>query len=111
MINPINMTNTINNLTSTSTTLVEQVETNILNYFKENHLKVGDSIPNEAQLAEELGVARGVLREALSPLKMIGLIESRTRRGMFLREPSFIKGFEVAIDPHFMSESSMFNLL
>ena len=46
MINPINMTNTINNLTSTSTTLVEQVETNILNYFKENHLKVGDSIPN-----------------------------------------------------------------
>ena len=30
---------------------------------------------------------------------------------MFLREPSFIKGFEVAIDPHFMSESSMFNLL
>ena len=105
------MTNTINNLTSTSTTLVEQVETNILNYFKKNHLKVGDSIPNEAQLAEELGVARGVLREALSPLKMIGLIESRTRRGMFLREPSFIKGFEVAIDPHFMSESSMFNLL
>ena len=58
MINPINMTNTINNLTSTSTTLVEQVETNILNYFKKNHLRVGDSIPNEAQLAEELCVAR-----------------------------------------------------
>ena len=61
-------------------TLVDQVEDKLLNFLKDNSLKVGDAIPNETELSTALGVARSVLREALSRLKMIGMIESRTRR-------------------------------
>lgn len=113
MIYPINTMNdnSIFNVVSNALGRPDSVEMNILAYFKEQGYKIGDSIPNEAQLAANLGIARGVLREALSPLKMIGLIESRTRRGMFLREPSFLAGLQLATDPHFMSEASLFNLL
>ena len=53
-----------------SVTLVDHVEDKLLNYFKEMKMKPGDAIPNESELAEALGVARSVLREALSRLRM-----------------------------------------
>ena len=61
------------------TTLIDQVEDSLLTYFKKNDLRCGDSIPNENNLAAELGVARSVVREALSRLKMMGLIHARPR--------------------------------
>ena len=72
------------------TTLIDQVEDSLLTYFKKNDLGRGDSIPNENSLAAELGVARSVVREALSRLKMMGLIHARPRKGMVLTEPSII---------------------
>ena len=62
------------------TTLIDQVEDSLLTYFKKNDLRRGDSIPNENNLAAELGVARSVVREALSRLKMMGLIHARPRK-------------------------------
>ena len=64
---------------SQTITLVDQVEDRLLNYLKEKDIRTGDSIPNELELAAALGVARSVLREALSRLKMMGMIETRTR--------------------------------
>ena len=60
---------------------------------------MGDSIPNEIELSSALGVARSVLREALSRLKMMGMIESRTRRGMILTEPFILGGMKRVVDP------------
>lgn len=94
-----------------SFTLVDQVEDKLLNYFKINDLKVGDSIPNEVELSAALGVARSVLREALSRLKMMGMIESRTRRGMILTEPFILGGMKRVIDPRIMSQESLLDLL
>ena len=37
------------------TTLIDQVEDSLLTYFKKNDLRCGDSIPNENNLAAELG--------------------------------------------------------
>lgn len=96
---------------SKGVTLVDQVEDRLLTYIKENKLEVGDSIPNEMELAAALGVARNVLREALSRLKMIGMIESRTRRGMILREPSFLNDVHKKIDPRMLSEKSLLDIL
>ena len=75
---------------SQTITLVDQVEDKLLNYLKEKDIRTGDSIPNELELAAALGVARSVLREALSRLKMMGMIETRTRRGMILTEPTIL---------------------
>ena len=91
-----------------SITLVDQVEDKLLNYFRSQDLKVGDSIPNEIELSSALGVARSVLREALSRLKMI---ESRTRRGMILTEPFILGGMKRVVDPRIMSQESLLDLL
>ena len=92
-------------------TLVDQVEEKLLTYFKDQNMNVGDPIPNEVELSTALGVARSVLREALSRLKMMGMIESRTRRGMILAEPSILGGMKRAIDPRILSKNSLFDLL
>lgn len=55
-------------------TLVDVVEEKLLQYLKDNDYCIGCTVPNEMELASSLGVARSVVREALSRLKMIGLI-------------------------------------
>ncbi len=92
-------------------TLVDQVEDKLLNYFRMNDLRAGSAIPNEQELANALGVARSVLREALSRLKMMGMIESRTRRGMILTEPSILGGMKRVVDPRILSEATLFDIL
>ena len=92
-------------------TLVDKVEDQLLTYLRNQNYQVGDLIPNEMELAADLGVARSVLREALSRLKMIGLIESRTRRGMVLKEPSLLGGMRRIIDPRILSEEALYDIL
>lgn len=92
-------------------TLVDQVEDRLLSYFKEQNLKVGDSVPNELELADALGVARNVLREALSRLKMIGLVESRTRRGMVLTEPSLFCSMSRIVDQRMLSDDTLYGIM
>ncbi len=92
-------------------TLVDQVEEKLLDYFRTHKMKPGDPIPKEQDLCEALGVARSVLREALSRLRMLGMIESRTRRGMILREPHLLGGLQRVLDPEILGDETLFNLL
>ena len=92
-------------------TLVDQVEQSLIDYFKEKGLRPGDSLPNELELAETLGVARSVVREALSRFKMTGMIESRTKRGMVLSEPSLAHSLKKSVNPLLMTEKTLFDLL
>ena len=96
---------------SQTITLVDQVEDKLLNYLKEKDIRTGDSIPNELELAAALGVARSVLREALSRLKMMGMIETRTRRGMILTEPTILGGMKRVVDPRILGEEALFDIL
>lgn len=92
-------------------TLVDQVEERLIEYFTEQGYRPGSALPHENELAESLGVARSVLREALSRLKMMGMIESRTRRGMTLAEPSLMSGIKRMINPLWMTTDTLFDLL
>ena len=60
--------------------IVEQIQ----NLIKEGRLKKGDKLPPERVLAEQLGVSRPPLREALAALEILGVIESRGGRGNFI---------------------------
>jgi len=92
-------------------TLVDQVEDKLLSYFKSQGLTPGDSIPTLAELTDTLGVGTSVVREAVSRLRMLGLIESRPHRGMVLREPPIFSGLKRVIEPHILGEDVMLNLL
>ena len=73
--------------------LVDKVELRLLEFFKENNLGPGDSIPKELDFASSLGVSRTVIREALLRLRTLGLVESKKHRGMILKQPDIINNF------------------
>jgi GntR family transcriptional repressor for pyruvate dehydrogenase complex len=47
-------------------------------------LKAGDRLPSQRELAEQLGVSRPSLREALTVLETIGLVSVRAGSGVFV---------------------------
>ena len=71
----------------------------------------GDTLPNELMLSAELGISRNILREALSRLKMLGIIQSRAKRGIVIQEPSLISAFEKVIYPYLFSENTIVEMM
>jgi len=53
-------------------------------YVEQRHLVPGDRLPSEGQLAEEIGVSRSTIREALRELELRGFIQRIHGRGNFL---------------------------
>lgn len=90
--------------------LVETVERQILDLIRSNRLGVGDSLPAEAELTAGLGVSRSVVREALSRLRMLGLLESRKKRGMIVAEPDVFGGCRQVLDSAFLNENTQRDL-
>lgn len=86
-----------------TTTLADQVEEKIIQYIKSNQLTPGDSLPNELQFSEMMGISRNVVREAMSRLRMLGLVDSRTRRGIVITEPPLLNGLSKVLDPNLLS--------
>ena len=87
--------------------LVDKVEIRLMDYIKENKLKVGDSIPKEMEFAEALGVSRTVIREAFSRLRTIGIIESKKHKGMVLSQPDIILNLGKALDTHLLGDQTL----
>jgi len=57
----------------------------ILASIRTGRLKPGDQLPSEARLAEQFGISRSSLREALRALEILGVIESKMGVGSFVR--------------------------
>ncbi len=90
-----------------SYSLTDQVETRLLDLFKKEDLRSGDAVPKENELCEAMGVSRTVIREALTRLKTIGLIESKKNKGMILKEPDLLIGLDKLIQPKILSEETL----
>ena len=58
-------------------------------YIEANALKAGDPLPPEAVLAQQLGVGRNSVREAIKALESLGILETRRGIGVFVKEFSF----------------------
>ena len=102
---------TFKKIDNQSNSLVDQVEMSLLKYIKTKKLTPGDSLPNELVLASELGISRNVLREALSRLKMLGIVQSRTKTGIVIKEPSMLSSFEKVIEPYLLSEQAIVDMM
>lgn len=62
----------------------EQVRDDLLDQVQDGLYVPGQALPPERKLAEEMGVSRHTIRQALSSLEAVGLIEIRHGAGIFL---------------------------
>jgi DNA-binding FadR family transcriptional regulator len=67
-------------------TVVEQVMEEIKSLIATGQYKVGDRIPTEKELSEMFGVGRSSIREAIKIFNYLGILESNTARGTFVRD-------------------------
>lgn len=66
--------------------LAEQVADHILNYIIENGMESGAKLPNEFELAGQIGVGRGTIREAVKILASRNIVEIRRGAGTYVSE-------------------------
>jgi DNA-binding FadR family transcriptional regulator len=90
-----------------TSTLVDKVESKLVALLKERKLKVGDSIPKEMELAETLGVSRTVIREALLRMRMLGLIESKKKKGAVITSPEIFGTLNKTLNPYLLNEETL----
>jgi len=100
-----NLNNTFKSIENSS--LVDRVEANLVELLQEQKLKVGDTIPKEIELAEKLGVSRTVIREALLRLRMMGLIESKKKKGSVITSPDLFGNLNKSMNPHILSPETL----
>lgn len=78
-----------------SESVVQQVINALTDAMINRELRPGDKIPTEAEMAENIGVGRNSIREAIKILVYLGVLEIRRAEGTFVCE-----GFsESMIDP------------
>jgi len=87
--------------------MADIVELRLREYLKKKSFKPGDVLPKELELAAALGISRNVLREALSRLRMLGMVETRKRRGMVLTRPDILGAFERVLDPLIIDQNTL----
>ncbi|TKK71038.1 FadR family transcriptional regulator [Ilyomonas limi] len=90
-----------------TSSLVDKVEATIVELLKNQKLKVGDSIPKEMELAETIGVSRTVIREALTRLKIMGLIESKKKKGAVITSPDLFGIIGKSMNPYILDEETL----
>jgi GntR family transcriptional repressor for pyruvate dehydrogenase complex len=61
-----------------------EVAGQILEHIRSGRFSSGDRLPSERELAEQTGVSRPSVREALSALHLLGLLETRAGEGTFV---------------------------
>lgn len=66
--------------------LYEQIVQQVQELVRTGQLSPGGQLPSERELSEQLGVSRAAVREALSAMELMGLLEVRPGEGTFIRK-------------------------
>jgi len=65
--------------------LPERIASRLVSLIAERHLRPGDKLPPERELAASMQVSRPSLREALRALAMLNIVEIRQGSGTYVR--------------------------
>lgn len=87
--------------------LVDRVEAKLVELLHQRKLKVGDTIPKELDLANALGVSRTVIREALLRLRMVGLIDSKKKKGAVITSPDIFSTMSKSLNPYILNDDTL----
>lgn len=64
--------------------LSRQAQESIRAYITERNLRPGDALPSEGQFCELFGMSKASVREGIRSLEMLGIVEVRHGRGLFV---------------------------
>jgi len=90
-----------------TSSLVDKVEASLVQLLQEQKFKVGDVIPKEIELSQALGVSRTVIREALTRLRIMGLIESKKKKGSVITSPDLFGMMSKSMNPHILDQETL----
>lgn len=87
----------------------EMARQHILEHIIRNALRSGDPLPPEGQIAQEVGVSRGSVREAVKALESLRIVEVRHGEGLYVRGISLdslleILTFGARFDPPLLAD-------
>lgn len=68
--------------------LTESVTEELLALIRRSQLQAGERLPGERLMAEQMGVSRASVRDAIARLEVLGHLEVRHGDGLYVREPS-----------------------
>jgi len=71
-----------------------QAQAAIKRYIEDHHLKPGDLLPPETQLARDMGMSRLSLREGVKSLEAVGILEAKQGEGIYVKAFTFDSIFE-----------------
>ncbi|MFZ5642065.1 MAG: FadR/GntR family transcriptional regulator [Bacillota bacterium] len=77
--------------------LYEEIASQIIKKINEGQYLPGQQLPGERELAVQLGVNRGSLREALRVLEFMRVVEKKVGEGVFIKDPSRESSLEALI--------------
>lgn len=86
--------------------IIEQVR----RLITEGSLKAGDQLPPERELSVQFGTSRASIREAMSALEILGIIESRSGQGNFIRQGITGETIDSEVLTSVMQEHSPFEI-
>ena len=87
-------------------TVADQVFHIILKKISSGEWKIGEKIPSEIELAQDLGVSRTTLKMALQKLNTLGMLETRVGEGSFVCEFSFNSLFSKLLRCNLLTENN-----
>ncbi|MFY7828430.1 MAG: FadR/GntR family transcriptional regulator [Flectobacillus sp.] len=90
-----------------NSSLVDKVEANLVELLQSRKLKVGDVIPKEVELVELLGVSRTVIREAITRLRTMGIVESKKKKGSIITSPDILGIMSKSMNPYILDEDTL----
>ncbi|MBR6839383.1 MAG: FadR family transcriptional regulator [Oscillospiraceae bacterium] len=76
----------VTHVKSSSKSLPERVADQIRQLIIDRHMEYGDQLPNEFELAQQLNVSRGSVREAVKLLVARNVLELRRGKGTFIAD-------------------------
>ena len=88
-------------------TQVDKIEMSLQEFFRNEDLRPGDSIPNEMELSKALKVSRTSVREALARFKTLGIVESKKNRGMIITHPDILRNMRRVVDLKLLDSATM----
>lgn len=74
--------------------IYEEIVEQLKDMMSQGDLKPGDKLPSEREMSESLGVSRASVREALTALEAIGILDIRPGEGTFVRQTNIAETFE-----------------